>query len=49
MFTAVLVGVAFLAGTLVLGDSVRDSFGTLFTEANRGTDALVRSDAPHHR
>ncbi len=44
MFTAVLVGVAFLAGTLVLGDSVRDSFGTLFTEANQGTDALVRSE-----
>jgi putative ABC transport system permease protein len=44
MFTAVLVGVAFLAGTLVLGDTVRDSFGTLFTEANRGTGALVRSE-----
>ena len=43
MFTAVLVGVAFLAGTLVLGDSVRNSFGTLFTEANRDTDAVVRS------
>jgi putative ABC transport system permease protein len=44
MFTAVLVGVAFLAGTLVLGDTVRDSFGTLFTEANSGTAALVRSE-----
>lgn len=44
MFTAVMVGVAFLAGTLVLGDTVRDSFGTLFTEANRGTGALVRSE-----
>jgi putative ABC transport system permease protein len=44
MFTAVMVGVAFLAGTLVLGDTVRDSFGTLFTEANRGTAALVRSE-----
>jgi putative ABC transport system permease protein len=44
MFTAVMVGVAFLAGTLVLGDTVRGSFGTLFTEANRGTAALVRSE-----
>jgi putative ABC transport system permease protein len=43
MFTAVLVGVAFLAGTLVLGDTVRDSFGTLFTEANSGTGSVVRS------
>jgi putative ABC transport system permease protein len=44
MFTAVMVGVAFLAGTLVLGDTVRDSFGSLFTEANSGTSALVRSE-----
>jgi putative ABC transport system permease protein len=44
MFTAVLVGVAFLVGTLVLGDTVRDSFGTLFTEANSGTGAVVRSE-----
>jgi putative ABC transport system permease protein len=44
MFTAVMVGVAFLAGTLVLGDTVRDSFGTLFTEANSGTAAVVRSE-----
>jgi putative ABC transport system permease protein len=44
MFTAVLVGVAFLAGTLVLGDTVRDSFGTLFEQANSGTSAVVRSE-----
>ena len=44
MFAAVMVGVAFLAGTLVLGDTVRGSFGTLFTDANRGTAALVRSE-----
>ena len=49
MFTAVMVGVAFLAGTLVLGDTVRDSFGTLFTEANSGTAALVRSEHRTHR
>lgn len=43
MFTAVVVGVAFLAGTLVLADSVRDSFGTAFAAQHRGTDAAVRS------
>ncbi|MFN8027934.1 MAG: FtsX-like permease family protein [Acidimicrobiia bacterium] len=43
MFTAVVVGVAFLAGTLVLADSVRDSFGTAFAAQHRGTDAVVRN------
>src|SRR5829696_279054 len=42
--TAVLLGVAFLVGTLVMGASTRDGFGGLFEEANAGTDALVRSD-----
>ncbi|MEV0097238.1 FtsX-like permease family protein [Streptomyces sp. NPDC050738] len=42
-FTAVLLGVAFLAGTLVMGDTLRASFDTLFTNANGGTDAVVRS------
>ncbi|MFF2660900.1 ABC transporter permease [Kitasatospora sp. NPDC058032] len=42
-FTAILLGVAFLSGTLVLGDTLRGSFDTLFTDANRGTDAVVRS------
>ena len=46
MFTAVIVGVAFLAGTLVLGDTVRASFGTLFTEANSGTDAVGAQRPP---
>ena len=40
---AVLLGVAFLAGTLVLGDTMRAGFYDLFTEANAGTDAVVRS------
>ncbi len=43
MFSAILIGVAFLAGTLVLGDTMRSGFGTLFAEANAGTDAVVRS------
>ena len=41
--TAVLLGVAFLSGTLVLGDTMTEGFGDMFTEANAGTDALVRS------
>ena len=43
MFSAILIGVAFLAGTLVLGDTMRSGFGNLFAEANAGTDAVVRS------
>ncbi|MER5279966.1 FtsX-like permease family protein [Streptomyces sp. NPDC002809] len=41
--TAVLLGVAFLAGTLVMGDTLRASFGTMFGNAAGGTDAVVRS------
>jgi len=42
---AVVLGVAFVSGTLVLGDSTRAGFGDLFSEANEGTDALVRSSS----
>ncbi|MGW6457224.1 ABC transporter permease [Streptomyces sp. NPDC055078] len=42
--TAVLLGVAFLAGTLVMGDTLRGSFDTMFANANGGTDAVVRSE-----
>jgi len=40
---AIVLGVAFLSATLVLGDSARAGFETAFSEANAGTDALVRS------
>jgi putative ABC transport system permease protein len=40
---AVMLGVAFLSGTLVLGDTMTNGFSNLFAEANAGTDALVRS------
>jgi putative ABC transport system permease protein len=40
---AVVLGVAFLAGTLVFGDSLRTGIGTVFEESNAGTDAVVRS------
>ncbi|WP_369244582.1 ABC transporter permease [Streptomyces sp. R41] len=42
-FLAVLLGVAFLAGTLVMGDTLRASFDTMFGNATKGTDAVVRS------
>ena len=42
MCSAVVLGVAFLAGTLVLADTMRGGFGGLFAEANAGTDAVVR-------
>jgi putative ABC transport system permease protein len=41
---AVFLGVAFLAGTLVLGDTLRNNFDNLFAEVNAGTDVIVRSD-----
>ena len=41
---AVVVGIAFLAGTLVLGDAMRAGFDDLFTEVYAGTDAVVRGE-----
>lgn len=41
--SAVLLGVAFLSGTLVLGDTMRAAFLDMFTEANAGIDAYVRN------
>ncbi|TXL88682.1 FtsX-like permease family protein [Streptomyces sp. IB2014 016-6] len=40
--TAVLLGVSFLTGTLVMGDTLRGSFDTMFGDAAGGTDAVVR-------
>ena len=42
---AVFLGIAFLTGTLVLGDTLRANFDALFTDASAGTDAVVRSSA----
>ncbi|MFF1408880.1 ABC transporter permease [Streptomyces sp. NPDC058289] len=42
-FTAVLLGVAFLTATLVMGDTLRASFDSMFAGATSGTDAVVRS------
>src|SRR5829696_1127406 len=40
---AVVLGVAFLTGTLVLGDTLRANFDDLFAETTAGTDAVVRN------
>ncbi|MEW2403776.1 FtsX-like permease family protein [Streptomyces sp. NPDC046862] len=42
-FLAVLLGVGFLAGTLVMGDTLRANFDSMFGNATSGTDAVVRS------
>ena len=41
--TAVVLGVAFLTATLVMGDTMRAGFRQAFTDANAGTDVVVRS------
>jgi putative ABC transport system permease protein len=48
---AVALAVAFLTGTLVLGDTLSSNFDRLFTQASAGTDVVVRNatsvdDAP---
>ena len=40
---AVVIGVAFLSGTLVLGDTLRANFDRLFTDVSAGTDVVVRN------
>jgi putative ABC transport system permease protein len=42
---AVMLGVAFMSGTLVLTDTLGATFDDLFADANDGTDAYVRADA----
>jgi len=41
--TAIVLGVGFLAATLVLGSTLDSSFGSLFERANAGTSVIVRS------
>src|SRR2546423_9610615 len=43
MVLAVVLGVGFLAGALALGDTLSSNFDKLFTAANAGTDAVIRS------
>lgn len=42
---AVILGVAFMAGTLVLTDTIRDRFDGIVADANAGTDTVVRAEA----
>jgi putative ABC transport system permease protein len=42
---AVSLGVAFLTGTLVLNDTMRNTFDRLFASVYAGTDAIVREKA----
>jgi putative ABC transport system permease protein len=40
---AVILGVAFMSGTMVLTDTISRTFDNLFADVNRGTDAFIRS------
>jgi putative ABC transport system permease protein len=40
---AVVLGISFLSGTLVLGDTMRSTFESIFQQSNAGTDAVVRA------
>lgn len=41
-FLAVFLGVSFLAGTMIMGDTLQAGFGRLFADADSGTDTVVR-------
>jgi putative ABC transport system permease protein len=41
---SVLIGVAFLAGSMVLIDTLGESFDSLVTDINEGVDVVVRSE-----
>jgi putative ABC transport system permease protein len=43
---AVILGVAFLAGTLILTDTIKATFDGVLTKADAGTDAYVRGVSP---
>jgi putative ABC transport system permease protein len=41
---AIVLGVAFMAGTLVLSNTMQKTFDAVFASANKGTDVIVRRD-----
>jgi putative ABC transport system permease protein len=45
-FFAILIGVGFLSGTLILGDTLRDNFNKLFDAGYAGVDVVVRPEKP---
>src|SRR5664279_5556832 len=42
---SIMLGVAFMAGTLVLTDTMRRTYDNLFSTVYQGTDAVVRAKA----
>ncbi|WP_432938945.1 ABC transporter permease [Kribbella sp. CA-253562] len=44
---SIALGVAFLAGTLILTDTMHLAFGQLFGKVTAGTDAVVRAEASY--
>ena len=46
---AVVLGVAFMAGTMILTDTMGKTFDGLFATANEGIDVVVRRDDRHRR
>jgi putative ABC transport system permease protein len=40
---AIVIGIGFLAATLIIGDTIRASYDALLTRANRGSDVIVRN------
>lgn len=44
---AVVLGVAFMAGTFVLTDTIKHTFDSLFQQTSAGKDAVVRAVAPY--
>ena len=45
-FAAIFLGVSFMAGVLILGDTTRASYNSLFATAATGIDAVVRAKVP---
>jgi putative ABC transport system permease protein len=43
--TSIALGVAFLAGTLILNDSMQRAFDELFASVSSGTDTVVRAES----
>lgn len=43
-FFAVCLGISFLSGTMVLGDTMRSTFATIFESANAGLDVEVAAE-----
>src|SRR5262245_3850806 len=44
--SAVVLGVSFMAGTMILTDTMSASFDRVFESANAGVDAIVQEESP---